>query len=214
MRRTVEGLLLVQDHRVPYVLLLQDGGEFRFPGGHLRPGEDEVEGLRRKLTLCLSPTSTADAVKWEPRELLATWWRPNFEPPEFPYLPCHSTRPKECRKLFMVPLPEKAKFAVAKNRKFIAVPLFELYNNASTFGNSITSIPHLVSRFNFTIVIPKKIEAVKKDIDSTMAEELLADATVVKPDVKEATSVREVAGADDISGDEAPETPNQMAVDV
>jgi len=161
MRRVVEGLLLVQDHRMPYVLLLQDGSEFRLPGGHLRPGEDEVEGLRRKLTSCLAPTPKAgvpDLLQGFETvgELLAVWWRPNFEPPEYPYLPSHCAKPKECRKIFIIPLPEKAKFAVPKNRKLLAVPLFELYNNSSTFGHCVASMPHLVSRFSFTLVDSSK----------------------------------------------------------
>jgi hypothetical protein len=64
-----------------------------------------------------------------------------------------------------VPLPEKAKFAVPKNLKLLAVPLFELFNNTSTFGHPIASIPHLVSRFSFTIIQAKKKEpeTVKQD---------------------------------------------------
>jgi len=39
-RRSVEAVLLVQEHRFPHVLLLQSGGDsFRLPGGRLRPGE-------------------------------------------------------------------------------------------------------------------------------------------------------------------------------
>lgn len=157
MRRTVEGVLLVHDNKTPYILLLQDGSEFRLPGGHLRSGEDEGEGLKRKLTSCLSPVlAGADAINWEVGELLATWWRPQFEPPEFPYLPAHCTKPKECRKIFMVPLPEKAKFAIPRNRKLMAVPIYELHNASATFGQFLASIPHLISRFTFTLIYPAK----------------------------------------------------------
>ena len=38
-RRSVEAVLLVQEHRFPHVLLLQSGDNFRLPGGRLRPGE-------------------------------------------------------------------------------------------------------------------------------------------------------------------------------
>lgn len=79
MRRTVEGVLIVHEHRLPHVLLLQLGTTFfklyvcvqvnclfinwknyhvfnRLivivcrPGGELNPGEDEVEGLKRLMT--------------------------------------------------------------------------------------------------------------------------------------------------------------------
>uniref|UniRef100_A0A6M2DSG1 Putative mrna cleavage factor i subunit n=1 Tax=Xenopsylla cheopis TaxID=163159 RepID=A0A6M2DSG1_XENCH len=62
MRRSVEGILLVHEHGLPHVLLLQLGTTFfKLPGGELNPGEDEVEGLKRLLTelclLCLKTTS-------------------------------------------------------------------------------------------------------------------------------------------------------------
>ncbi|VDO61132.1 unnamed protein product, partial [Onchocerca flexuosa] len=51
MRRSVEGVLLVHEHSLPHVLLLQIGTTFfKLPGGELNPGEDEVEGLKRLLT--------------------------------------------------------------------------------------------------------------------------------------------------------------------
>lgn len=51
MRRSVEGVLLVHEHGMPHVLLLQLGTTFfKLPGGELMPGEDEVDGLKRILT--------------------------------------------------------------------------------------------------------------------------------------------------------------------
>ncbi len=40
---------------------------------------------------------------------------------------------QECKKLFVVPLSEKQYFAVPKNLKLLAVPLFELYDNVQVF---------------------------------------------------------------------------------
>ena len=43
MRRSVDGVLLVHEHGLPHVLLLQLGTTFfKLPGGELNPGEDEV----------------------------------------------------------------------------------------------------------------------------------------------------------------------------
>ena len=43
MRRSVDGVLLVHEHGLPHVLLLQLGTTFfKLPGGELKPGEDEV----------------------------------------------------------------------------------------------------------------------------------------------------------------------------
>ncbi|KAL7047862.1 hypothetical protein ACKWTF_003131 [Chironomus riparius] len=51
MRRSVEACLLVHEHGLPHVLLLQLGTTFfKLPGGELNAGEDEVEGLKRLLT--------------------------------------------------------------------------------------------------------------------------------------------------------------------
>ena len=48
MRRSVEGVLLVHEHGLPHVLLLQLGTTFfKLPGGELEPGEEEIEGLKR-----------------------------------------------------------------------------------------------------------------------------------------------------------------------
>ena len=44
MRRSVDGVLLVYEHGLPHVLLLQLGTTFfKLPGGELNPGEDETE---------------------------------------------------------------------------------------------------------------------------------------------------------------------------
>uniref|UniRef100_A0A6Q2YSU4 Cleavage and polyadenylation specificity factor subunit 5 n=1 Tax=Esox lucius TaxID=8010 RepID=A0A6Q2YSU4_ESOLU len=115
MRRTVEGVLIVHEHRLPHILGRQDGVK-----------QD-----------------------WVIDDCIGNWWRPNFEPPQYPYIPAHITKPKEHKKLFLVQLQEKALFAVPKNYKLVAAPLFELYDNAPGYGPIISSLPQLLSRFNF-----------------------------------------------------------------
>ncbi|VDP10762.1 unnamed protein product [Soboliphyme baturini] len=147
MRRSVEGVLLVHEHSLPHVLLLQLGTTFfRLPGGELEPGEDEVEGLKRLLTECLG---RQDGVKhdWIVEDTIGNWWRPNFEPPRYPYIPAHVTKPKEHTRLFLVQLHEKALFAVPKNYKLVAAPLFELYDNSQGYGPLISSLPQALSRY-------------------------------------------------------------------
>lgn len=46
-------------------------------------------------------------------------------------------------------LGESAMFAVPRNYKLVAAPLFELYDNASGYGPIISSLPQAMSRFNF-----------------------------------------------------------------
>lgn len=36
--------------------------------------------------------------------------------------------------------------------KLLAVPLFELYDNAARYGPQLSAIPHLLSRYNFEFV--------------------------------------------------------------
>ncbi len=91
--------------------------------------------------------------EWVIEDTIGNWWRPNFEPAQYPYMPPHITKPKEHRKLFLVQLQvriqvenyvkdgssrnskclllqEKAYFAVPRNYKLVAAPLFELYDNS------------------------------------------------------------------------------------
>jgi cleavage and polyadenylation specificity factor subunit 5 len=82
-------------------------------------------------------------------ETVGNWWRPNFEAPQYPYIPAHVTKPKEHKKLLLVPLAEKALFAVPKNYKLVAAPLFELYDNATSYGPIIATLPQALSRINF-----------------------------------------------------------------
>lgn len=88
MRRTVEGVLVVHDHGHPHILMLQIANAFfKLPGDYLKPGEDESEGLKRRLDERLAPPSDSRQFnashgvdnEWEIGDCLAQWWRPNFE---------------------------------------------------------------------------------------------------------------------------------------
>ncbi|KAJ8450201.1 hypothetical protein Cgig2_033395 [Carnegiea gigantea] len=126
MRTSVEGILLVQEHNHPHILLLQIGNTFcKLPGGRLKPGENEIEGLKRKLSSKLGANSAVHQPNWQ-----------------------------ECKKLFMVHLPEREYFAVPKNLKLLAVPLFELYDNVQRYGPVISTIPQQLSRFHFNMISP------------------------------------------------------------
>ena len=53
--------------------------------------------------------------------------------------------------MFVAHLPEKCYFAVPKNLKLLAVPLFELYGTPGKYGAEIASIPHLLSRYRLNL---------------------------------------------------------------
>ncbi|KAL6541588.1 Pre-mRNA cleavage factor Im subunit 2 [Orobanche gracilis] len=121
---------MVQEHNHPHILLLQIGNTFcKLPGGRLKPGENEIDGLKRKLSSKLAANSPTLQPDWQIGECVAVWWRPNFETIMYPYCPPHITKAKECKKLYVVHLSEREYFAVPKNLKLLAVPLFELYDN-------------------------------------------------------------------------------------
>ena len=50
------------------------------PGNQLRPGEDEVEGMKSRLNHQLGPPpGMGENPQWEVGELAAVWWRPKAE---------------------------------------------------------------------------------------------------------------------------------------
>ena len=72
----------------------------------------EVEGLKRKLGKNMAPEAASLQPSWDVGDCIATFWRPNFDVALYPYLPAHITRPKEVKKLFLVPMPERCYLAV------------------------------------------------------------------------------------------------------
>lgn len=176
MRRTCEAILVCHEHNHPHILMLQIANAFfKLPGDYLSEGDDEIEGFKKKLDDRLAPKgSLAENQKpgeWEIGDTLAQWWRPNFETFMYPFVPAHVTRPKECKKLYFIQLPQQSKshrttqsrrltdrhraaevLSVPKNMKLLAVPLFELYDNTARYGPQLSAIPHLLSRYNFEFV--------------------------------------------------------------
>ncbi|KAF6019525.1 NUDT21 [Bugula neritina] len=143
MRRSVDAVLVVYEHNLPHILLLQLGSSFyRLPGGELNTGEDPFDGLKRLLNMYIGT-----ACNWSVGEVISNWWRPNFEPSQYPYIPSHISQPKEHRQLYIVNLPEKTSFHVPRNYKLVAAPMFELYDNAANYGPIIASLPQSLSRF-------------------------------------------------------------------
>lgn len=126
------------------------------PGDYLAHNVDEIEGFKSRLDERLAPTGSLKESStendWTVHSTLAQWYRPNFETFMYPYLPPHCTRPKECKKLYLLQLPEKRTLSVPKNMKLLAVPLFELYDNTQRYGPQLSAIPHYLSRFRWEFV--------------------------------------------------------------
>ncbi|KAK8654726.1 hypothetical protein V6N13_107327 [Hibiscus sabdariffa] len=153
LRTSVEAVLLVELLKHPHLLLLQAKNSiFNLPGGRLRPGESDIDGLTRKLSRKLSASEDGDEKEWEVGECLGMWWRYDFETLLCPYLPASVRKPKECTKLFLVRLPESRKFIVPENLKLLAVPLSQVHENPKTYGPIISGVPQLLSEYSINIV--------------------------------------------------------------
>lgn len=153
MRTCVEAVILVELSNTPQLLLLQvRNSTYKLPGGRLRPGESDIEGLKRKLTNKLSVKCDGIVPDWEIGECLGRWWRVGFETLLLPYLPPNVGSPKECRKIFLVKLPGRQKFTVPKTHKLLVVPLSQLHENHKIYGPVISGVPQLLSKFPIEIV--------------------------------------------------------------
>ncbi|XP_019414522.1 PREDICTED: pre-mRNA cleavage factor Im 25 kDa subunit 1 isoform X2 [Lupinus angustifolius] len=153
LRTCVEAVILVELFKHPHLLLLQvRNSTFKLPGGRLRPGESDINGLKRKLTRNLSENEDGNGTQWEVSGCLGMWWRPDFEASLYPYLPPNVKQPKECTKLFLVKLPVSRKFIVPKNLRLLAVPLCQIQDNDKTYGPIISGVPHLLSKFSFNMI--------------------------------------------------------------
>ncbi|XP_074280744.1 pre-mRNA cleavage factor Im 25 kDa subunit 1-like [Silene latifolia] len=153
LRTCVQAVILVELFKHPHLLLLQvRNSTFKLPGGRLRIGEPDIEGLRRKLSRKLSLDEGNDEAAWEVGECLGMWWKPDFETLYYPYLPPNIKSPKECAKLYLVKLPVSRKFIVPKNMKLLAVPLCQVHENHKTYGNIIAGIPQLLSKYSFNMI--------------------------------------------------------------
>ncbi|KAL2970921.1 hypothetical protein AAZX31_15G164500 [Glycine max] len=86
IRTCVEAVVLVELFKHPHLLLLQIRNSiYKLPGGRLRPGESDTDGLKRKLARKLSIIEDGDGSEWEVGECLEMWWRPDFETLVFPW---------------------------------------------------------------------------------------------------------------------------------
>eukprot|EP00052_Salpingoeca_macrocollata_P015233 m.121101 g.121101 ORF g.121101 m.121101 type:complete len:206 (-) comp19610_c1_seq3:61-678(-) len=149
-RRSVEMVMVVDDHRHPHVLLLQLGQTFfKLPGGHLQPGESDQDGVNRILSHKFA--QEGETREWPVAQMVCQWYRPNFETCLYPYVPPHVTNPKEHKIVYLIQLPRACTFEVPSNYRLIAVPVFELFDSKDSYGQVIASLPQLLSRFKFAV---------------------------------------------------------------
>jgi len=154
-RSCVAAVIVVELFKHPHLLLLQVRNTiYKLPGGRLRPGESDIDCLKRKLSSKLSAGEDGRGPEWEVGECLGMWWRPDFESLHYPYLPPNIKKPKECTKLFLVKLPPSRRFIVPKNFRLLAIPLCQLHENDETYGSIISGVPQLLSKYAFNYIEP------------------------------------------------------------
>ncbi|KAK1285060.1 hypothetical protein QJS10_CPB20g00442 [Acorus calamus] len=160
MRTCVEGVLLVELFGQPHVLLLQVRNSFlKLPGGRLRPGEADIDGLIScQASSHLLKMALVMIGRWE--NVLECGGGPILK--HYLFHICHPIykcprikmcirKPhgslfhiiQECIKLFLVKLPRSRRFIIPKNLKLLAVPLCQIHNNQKvclTVGNSFLSL--------------------------------------------------------------------------
>ncbi|TEB14010.1 hypothetical protein FA13DRAFT_1782691 [Coprinellus micaceus] len=123
MRRTVEGILVVHDHGHPHILMLQIANAF-FKLRNRR--------LKKRLDDRLAPPSNSQQFDqnhgidndWE----IGTAWR-KCTPSSLHISPS----PRSAKSSSSCRCPNEV-LAVPKNMKLLAIPLFELYDNAARYG--------------------------------------------------------------------------------
>jgi cleavage and polyadenylation specificity factor subunit 5 len=100
---------------------------FKLPGDYVLPHEPEIAGFQARLAERLSPPPGSSMAtqpiadgedgpfNWRIHDCVAQWWRPNFETFMYPFIPAHVTRPKECKKMYLIQLPKKSNPSIDKN---------------------------------------------------------------------------------------------------
>ncbi|XP_078438630.1 pre-mRNA cleavage factor Im 25 kDa subunit 1-like [Wolffia australiana] len=150
LRTSVGGVLLVELFGEPHALLLHvRNSSFQLPGGRLRPGETDVEELKRKLLRKLAFNITGQEDNQTPEYLGFCW--SDLYGSAHSHCTCEQI-PKECTKVFLVRLPRNYSFEVPRNLKLLAIPLIRIKDNPEVYGPVISLVQDLLSGFSLNMV--------------------------------------------------------------
>ena len=165
MRRTARAVFLTHVEGVPHVLLFKQndvaGAALFLLGGKIAEGESERDGLSRHLRGSIMKDKSADSCEWRVGEVIARYYRPEFDERIYPFVPAHVTRPKEEITVLQVVLPPRCVFALREGMSIAAVPLHEISRNAETFPLIIANLPSLVSRFTLYSYVPGRSQILR-----------------------------------------------------
>lgn len=120
---------------------------FSLPTARLLPGEDFAKGVTRcvlkRVMVELAP------LEWQVTTLLGRCYRPEFDRRVFPYCHPHVSSPTEVTSIFLMRMPKSCTFSCSAKYEIVAIPLVELYNAPSRFGDVVTMLPLFLSRCSF-----------------------------------------------------------------
>ncbi|KAA8499358.1 Pre-mRNA cleavage factor Im 25 kDa subunit 2 [Porphyridium purpureum] len=164
-RRSVAAALFVHEHFFPHILLLRERAAlagvpaYFLPGGRLRPGETDADGVSRKLESALghgvagshSETGSAGS-SWEVGPQMSVWYGPDFSNNLYPYIAPHVDTPREELHVYAVYLPSSRTFVVPKHLELIAVPLFDIFQQPARYGAIIASLPVSLSNLHMNLI--------------------------------------------------------------
>lgn len=164
IRNTVLAILLCHRYEYPHLLLLQHQGSenYYLLGGKYKKWEKPKDVLKKKLQRYINkiketpyygsgtnPINLENDEAVEIGDFLGEWWRTQFNSSHLPYLPAHTTRPKEYVRLYQVTLAPKCIFHLPPGFTLKAVPLFDLCN----CGQAISGVSSILSRFKLHCMV-------------------------------------------------------------
>jgi cleavage and polyadenylation specificity factor subunit 5 len=154
MRRTVRAVIITHSDGVPHIVLFRQGAHIFLCGGKLAEGESEKEGLSRHLRSVILKDKLSDSCEWKIGDVIAKFYRPEFDDRIYPYIPSHVTRPKEEITLIQVILPPRCVFGLREGTNMSAVPVHEILKNPDALPILVSALPQLISRFVFYNYVP------------------------------------------------------------
>jgi cleavage and polyadenylation specificity factor subunit 5 len=158
MRRTVRAVFITHTDESPHVVIFRQltGREphLFLCGGKLLEGESEKEGLSRQLRSVILKDRQADSCEWKVGDIIAKYYRPEFDNRIYPYVPAHVTRPKEEITLIQVILPPRCVFGLREGISMSAIPVHEILKNPQAYPTLISALPQLISRFVLYNFVP------------------------------------------------------------
>eukprot|EP00730_Choanoeca_flexa_P019461 TRINITY_DN9503_c0_g1_i3.p1 TRINITY_DN9503_c0_g1~~TRINITY_DN9503_c0_g1_i3.p1 ORF type:complete len:198 (+),score=26.81 TRINITY_DN9503_c0_g1_i3:80-673(+) len=150
IRTSIDLVALVGLHGHPHVLLLQPSSAYYLlPGGQIENDETPQQAANRILNELMTAENTA--MDFPLAGLVAQYWRPNYEPAQYPYKLPHVSQHKEHRLIYAVQLPKSCQFHISNNFTIKAAPLMDLHDNKDTYGQILAGLPNGLSRFDVQV---------------------------------------------------------------